>query len=274
MRSNFLDIFFLTCCILGIATSCSRVCYLQEIDEFGNEVNSSERRSFDSRDNRERKGGGYERFKMFLDGTSTHNTRFENPEQTFKVRFCNYMLGYRNDDPKELAEIAKNISSSYKRRRMYDAASKFDSYRDVLIYGQETIPESWDDTTDLLEEFRRNVAIKKHKEYCAQKKLEKSKMSFWEKLFGKSEKKAACDYLKGNETFDPYNSGDTMTPTVIMAPPGYYNYRGESELIENTRYVNQPKSCSACSVGRGNVSAATYSNSNANTTIEGAKNYF
>lgn len=274
MRINFLSIFLLSCHIFGLTASCSRVCYLQEIDEFGNEVNPLERQGFYSHNNRERKWGGYERFKMFLDEASAPKAIFENPEQTFKVRFCNYMLGYRNDDPKELAEMAKNISSSYKKRRMYDAASKFDSYRDVLIYGKETIPESWDDTTDLLEEFRRNIAIKKHKEYCAQKKQEKAKMSFWEKIFGKSEKKAACDYLKGNETFDPYNSGDTMAPTVIMAPPGYYNYRGESELIENTRYVNQTKTCSDCSVGREKVSAATYSNSNANTTIEGAKNYF
>lgn len=258
-----------------IMPACSRVCYLQEVDEFGNEINSN----IDSIQNQplyvnQRKVSGYERFRNFIGDRNSLQSRNINPEQVFKVRFCNYMLGYRDDNPKELVEMAKNISSSYKKMRMYDMASKFDSYQDVLIYGKETIPESWDDTTDLLEEFRRNLAIKKHKEACRQKKIERSKMSFWEKIFGKSKKKKACEYVSGEPTFDPENSEEeSITPTIIMAPPGCYSYRGQSDYHDNDNYKNS--SCKSCSIGRQrNISAKTYSDPSISTTLDGANDYF
>jgi len=148
----------------------------------------------------------------------------------FKLRFCNFMLGYRNDNREELIKMAKDIAENYKKMRMYDMARTFDSYRDVLLFGSETIAESWDDTMDLLEAFQAEIERKKKEEYCRKLKAYKdAQPSFWDKLFGKSKKQTTetkVQYVDQNNckcTWDDsvIRKEDMVAiPNVIAEAPG------------------------------------------------------
>ena len=177
--------------------------------------------------------------KMYLNGeliatvykknTATHGLAGAGNVNAFKLRFCNYMLGYRNDDRDQLISMARDISEYYKRMRMYDMARTFDSYRDVLLFGNETISESWDDTMDLLETFQAEIERRKREEACRlERERKKAQPSFWSRLFGGSKEKNDANGAKVDPNVcncgwedSTMQAGDQVAiPRVISEPPG------------------------------------------------------
>lgn len=204
-------IIFITLC------GCSKTCYIQEIEP--SSINSI------SYSQKERSNAtGYERYQRLLNKLHQNGPcKRVGPESkvnVFKLRFCNFMLGYRNDDKNALIAMAKEISDYYKKMRLYDLARTFDSYRDVLLFGHETITESWDDTMDLLEAFQTELEKAKKERECCLKKQRSKDQSFFSKLFGKGKstcnESCNCQWNDSNITVQD----KIAIPNILSEPPG------------------------------------------------------
>ncbi len=185
---------------------------------------------------------GYERFREFMDlNGGRHNLGPSVSEDAFKVRFYNYMMGKVNDDPKQITEQARKISEEYKKKRMYDAASKYDSYQDVLIYGAETIPESWEDTTDLLEEMQLEMQkkrlIKSSNTSNGRKRCNSSsENSNISNQYNEATTSSSRFANETNQTITPkivpdqIIQNENVPPIIVMPPPGIPSYHGEVSI--------------------------------------------
>ena len=65
-----------------------------------------------------------------------------------KIR--NHFMGHVSEDVSTLIAKTRGISYRLKSLKFYGLANKFDSYTDVLIYGNDTIQESVKDMQDLV----------------------------------------------------------------------------------------------------------------------------
>lgn len=215
--------FFMTCLLTG----CTKTCFLQEVNPFTQSPYGAEYGEGGYSGNR--KAIGFARYQNLLkrlhhEGHCVEGAAGAGNVNAFKLRFCNYMLGYRNDNRDQLIAMAKEISEYYKKMRMYDMARTFDSYRDVLLFGNETIAESWDDTMDLLESFQAEIERRKKEEACRiEKERKKAQPSFWSRIFGSSETKTSIDPNSCNCKWEDsmLQAGDQVAiPRVILEPPG------------------------------------------------------
>ncbi len=185
---------------------------------------------------------GYERFREFMDRNGGHHNLGPSvSEDAFKVRFYNYMMGKANDDPKQITEQARKISEEYKKKRMYDAASKYDSYQDVLIYGAETIPESWEDTTDLLEEMQLEIQKKRlmkssNSSNCRKRCNSSSGNSNISNQYHETTISSSRFVNEKNQTITPkivpnqIIQKENVPPIIVMPPPGIPSYHGEVSI--------------------------------------------
>lgn len=202
--------------IFVMLCGCSKTCYIQEVEpgSIDNNYNSQQGKSHAT---------GYERYQRLLERLH-HEGPCKQAGPTsktniFKLRFCNYMLGYRNDDKNALIAMAKEISDYYKKIRLYDLARTFDSYRDVLLFGHETIAESWDDTMDLLETFQAEIDKAKRERECRARKQKNKDQSFFAKLFGRRSncnESCNCQWADSNMTA----RDKVAIPSVLSEPPG------------------------------------------------------
>lgn len=257
--------------VLLFTNGCTRTCFLQEVPPGGAEYATNNYRYKES---------GIARYQSLLrklhqDGKCSINSGPSSKVNVFKLRFCNYMLGFRNDDKKELIALAKEISDYYKKIRMYDFARTFDSYRDVLLYGNETIAESWDDTMDLLEAFHAEIERKRKEEKCRiEKEKKRNEPSFFSKIFGSSSGKNT-DNCNCNWIDSPYVASDKVAvPNILSEPPGSCSSQ-KTLLFKRTPTYDQcfgapPTECDSCP-HNGSITAKTYKNSD--QSVEAAMQY-
>lgn len=250
----------------SLLTSCTKTCYLQEVNPLSQSpYNQSSAIGMQNR------ALGFERYQALLksihkNGCFGLNSEHGNKAHSFKLRFCNYMLGYRNDNKNELIAIAKELSDYYKKVRMYDQARTFDSYRDVLLFGHETIAESWDDTMLLLEQFQAEVIKRQKEEQCRIEREKKEREpSFWAKLFGSKKQDETCNCEWDDPILTP--ADQIAMPRVISEPPGSCNMKNPLLFKRSPKYdacfgTQTFPQCSTCPIN-GRTSASTIVNDNA-----------
>lgn len=240
---------------LIICSGCGKLCYLEEVPSGHTAPNVAQSNLF-----------GYGRFQDFMHKNGgRHNLGESISEDAFKIRFYNYMMGKVNDDPKQITEQARKISDAYKKRRMYDAASKYDSYQDVLIYGAETIPESWEDTTDLLEEMQLEMQKKRSKRKALLSKNcrrcpKDNGDSIGDNSYSLQTQNNKSNPVYQQDSIMQVQQGNSVAPIIVMPPPGMSSYHGEpvigpaSNAIVNTgngnisKISNNTKTCTKCSI--------------------------
>jgi hypothetical protein len=61
-----------------------------------------------------------------------------------------HFIGDSTVDVSTLIQETKAVSEKLKRSGMHEEANKFDSYIDVLMYGNNTLPESINDVLELV----------------------------------------------------------------------------------------------------------------------------
>jgi hypothetical protein len=89
---------------------------------------------------------------MFLAGCSAKffscNTEVTADKHADKLR--KHFIGDSTVDVSTLIQETRAVSGRLKRAGMYEQANKFDSYTDVLMYGNNTLPESINDVMELV----------------------------------------------------------------------------------------------------------------------------
>lgn len=70
--------------------------------------------------------------------------------QSHAQKLRKHFIGYNNEDVSSLIAETQEISYRLKAAKFNDLATKFDSYTDVLMYGNRTINESIQDTKELI----------------------------------------------------------------------------------------------------------------------------
>ncbi|MDR2067875.1 MAG: hypothetical protein LBP41_02710 [Holosporaceae bacterium] len=89
---------------------------------------------------------------MFLTGCCTKffSCDMEVAAEKHADKLRKHFIGDSTVDVSTLIHETRAVSGRLKRAGMYEQANKFDSYTDVLMYGNNTLPESINDVMELV----------------------------------------------------------------------------------------------------------------------------